>query len=98
MESTVAIKILAVTSEAFPLAKTGGLGDAVSGMARAVQEMGADITLMLPAYRGVQQRLIHARVAGHLTGVPGGEARIIKGYCRETGLAVLLLDNKALYD
>lgn len=94
----MAIKILAVTSEAFPLAKTGGLGDAVSGMARAVQEMGADITLMLPAYRGVQQRLIHARVAGHLTGVPGGEARIIKGYCRETGLAVLLLDNKALYD
>ncbi|WP_397473664.1 glycogen synthase GlgA [Pusillimonas sp.] len=94
----MAIKILAVTSEAFPLAKTGGLGDAVSGMARAVQEMGADITIMLPAYRGVRQRLIHARVAGHLSGLPGGEARIIKGYCRDSGLGVLLLENKALYD
>ena len=94
----MAIKILAVTSEAYPLAKTGGLGDAVSGMARSVQAMGADITIMLPAYKGVRQLLIHARVAGHLTGLPGGEARLIKGYCRDTGISVLLLENNALYE
>src|SRR5690606_35874899 len=57
LENTVALKILAVTSEAFPLAKTGGLGDAVSGMAGAVDAMGTDLTVMLPAYRGVRKRL-----------------------------------------
>lgn len=94
----MALKILAVTSEAFPLAKTGGLGDAVSGMASAVHAMGADVTLMLPAYRGVRKRLVHVRFVGRLNGLPGGDARLIKGYCPESGLGVLLLENDALYD
>ena len=94
----MALKILAVTSEAFPLAKTGGLGDAVSGMACAVHAMGADVTLMLPAYRGVRKRLVHTRFIGRIGGLPGGDARLVKGYCPESGLGVLLLENDALYD
>jgi len=94
----VALKILAVTSEAFPLAKTGGLGDAVSGMARAVQPRVSDMTVMLPAYQGVRQRLQHPSVLGHLHGLPGGDARLIKGYCPESGLNVILLENDSLYD
>lgn len=94
----MALKILAVTSEAFPLAKTGGLGDAVSGMARAVQSRVSDITVMLPAYRGVRQRLRHATVLGTLHGLPGGEARLIKGFCPQTGLNVIVVENDALYD
>lgn len=94
----MALKILTVASEAFPLAKTGGLGDAVSGMARAVHSMGTDISVLLPAYRGVSKRLRHARFVGRLHGLPGGDARLIKGYCPDSGVGVLLLDNPALYD
>lgn len=94
----MALRILAVTSEAFPLAKTGGLGDAVSGMARAVHSRGPDITVMLPSYRGVRQRLLHASVIGHMHGLPGGDARLVKGLCPESGLDIIVLENDALYD
>ena len=49
--------ILIVAAEAFPLAKTGGLGDAITGMARALSERGLTATILLPAYRGVASRL-----------------------------------------
>lgn len=94
----MALQILAVTSEAFPLAKTGGLGDAVSGMVSVIQAMGADVTLMLPAYRGVKNQLLDARLVGCLKGLPGGDARLIKGRCPGSGSGVLLLENDALFD
>ncbi|MDX1382329.1 MAG: glycogen synthase, partial [Thermoanaerobaculia bacterium] len=45
------MKICIVTSELAPLAKTGGLGDAVAGLARFLAGAGADLRLFLPAYR-----------------------------------------------
>ncbi|PTN52046.1 starch synthase, partial [Achromobacter xylosoxidans] len=51
------IRTLVVAGEAFPLAKTGGLGDAITGMARGLCEAGVPVTVLLPAYRGVRQRL-----------------------------------------
>ncbi|HUH86647.1 MAG TPA: glycogen synthase GlgA [Pusillimonas sp.] len=94
----MALKILTVASEAYPLAKTGGLGDAVSGMAGALHAMGVDVTMMLPAYRGVIARLRRPHALGRLHGLPGGDARLIKGHCPDSGVGVLLLDNPALYD
>ncbi|WP_086065569.1 glycogen synthase GlgA [Bordetella genomosp. 8] len=95
----VSRKILAVTSEAFPLAKTGGLGDAVSGMARALHESGTAITLMLPAYRGTIEKLTQVREIARLRRLPGGEARLLHGICPALGgVPVLLLQNDKLYD
>lgn len=94
----MALKILAVTSEAYPLAKTGGLGDAISGMARAYDKQGGDLTLLLPAYRGVIDQVQNAREVAPLRGLPGGEATLISAYCDALGLPVLLLKNDALFD
>ncbi|CAM3662383.1 glycogen synthase GlgA [Bordetella bronchialis] len=95
----MSLKILAVTSEAFPLAKTGGLGDAVSGMARALHESGTAITLMLPAYRGTIEKLTQVREVCRLRRLPGGEARLLQGVCPALGgVPVLLLQNDKLYD
>lgn len=95
----MSLKILAVTSEAFPLAKTGGLGDAVSGMARALHESGTAITLMLPAYRGTIEKLTQVREIARLRRLPGGEARLLHGLCPALGgVPVLLLQNDKLYD
>jgi starch synthase len=90
---------LAVTSEAFPLAKTGGLGDAISGMARALHNSGTAITVMLPAYRGTVAQLTQVREVARLRRLPGGEARLLHGLCPALGnVPILLLQNDKLYD
>lgn len=91
-------RILIVAAEAFPLAKTGGLGDAITGMARALAQAQALPTLLLPAYRGVAQRLQSLCPVADLPGLPGGDARLLSGICPQSGLPFLLLDNHALYD
>jgi starch synthase len=94
----VALKILAVTSEAFPLAKTGGLGDAVSGLAHSLGQSGIDVTLMLPAYPQAMEHVHHVRQVATLRDLPGGEAVLLAADCHELQLPVLLLKNDALYD
>ncbi|AXA70052.1 starch synthase [Achromobacter insolitus] len=92
------IRTLVVAGEAFPLAKTGGLGDAITGMARALREAGLPLLVLLPAYRGVRQRLEGVRVVAPLHNLPGGEAQLLAGHCPQSGLDFLLLENDALYD
>ncbi len=94
----MAMKILAVTSEVFPLAKTGGLGDAVSGLAHALCNSGAQLTLMLPAYPAALRKLGPARQLAVLQDMPGGDATLLGAHCHELGVPVLLLKNDALYD
>jgi starch synthase len=43
-------KILFVTSEAYPLIKTGGLGDVCSSLPKALTELGQDVRVLLPNY------------------------------------------------
>jgi starch synthase len=45
------MKVLMVSSEVFPLAKTGGLGDAVSSLAATVARSGTQVSLVMPAYQ-----------------------------------------------
>ncbi len=92
------MNILAVTSEAFPLAKTGGLGDAVSGLAHSLAAGGSRVTLMLPAYPSTFDFLRNARQVALLPDLPGGAASLWQGDCAELGVPVLLLRNDDLYD
>jgi starch synthase len=43
-------KILMVTSEAAPFAKTGGLADVLGALPAALQKQGDEVTVLLPAY------------------------------------------------
>ncbi|MFD4836664.1 glycogen synthase GlgA [Achromobacter sp. NPDC058515] len=91
-------RTLIVAGEAFPLAKTGGLGDAITGMARALAEARMPLNVLLPAYRGVLDQLHRVRVVARLQDLPGGQAVLLAGKCPQSGLDFLLLDNDALYD
>ena len=46
------MKILFVASEGLPYSKTGGLADVIEGLPRALAEMGHEIAVLLPRYRG----------------------------------------------
>lgn len=94
----MALNILAVSSEVYPLAKTGGLGDAVSGLAAALSSGAARVTVLLPAYQGVTRHVDRMRRIATLTGLPGGDAELWSAHCPELDLPVLLLKNDALYE
>ena len=47
--------IMFVSSELAPLCQSGGLGDAASGLARALGAMGHEVTCVIPAYRTALQ-------------------------------------------
>lgn len=91
-------RTLIVAGEAFPLAKTGGLGDAITGMARALMEARMPLAVLLPAYRGVVDKLKHVRTVATLENMPGGDSVLLAGKCPQSGLDFLLLKNDALYD
>jgi starch synthase len=44
------LRVLVVSSEALPFAKTGGLADAVAGLAEALARRGHDVRVVLPRY------------------------------------------------
>jgi starch synthase len=45
-----------VSSECAPLAKLGGLGDAVAGLVGALRELGHEVRVMLPLYAAIDRR------------------------------------------
>jgi starch synthase len=62
------MKILMATAEYAPLAKTGGLADAVTGLAHALFDRGHDVRVLLPRYAAMADTVdIAARAApaGH---------------------------------
>ncbi len=51
--STTPLKILLVTPEAVPFAKTGGLADVAGALPRELARMGHDVRVVLPRYRAI---------------------------------------------
>lgn len=57
------LKVLMVASEFYPLLKTGGLADAVAGLAKALSGLGHDVRLIMPAYSQVLNSHPYRQVA-----------------------------------
>ncbi|AAZ98010.1 glycogen/starch synthases, ADP-glucose type [Thiobacillus denitrificans ATCC 25259] len=57
-----AMKVLFVASEAFPLVKTGGLGDVLHGLPQALHGLGVGVRLLLPGYRTLLRQLDQVRI------------------------------------
>lgn len=96
------MRILFASSELAPYAQTGGLGDAVSGLARALHERGHEVICALPAYRDLLagERVPKLSTAGPVfLENPGGgwRGRWLGGRTPQ-GLALRLLDLPELYD
>jgi starch synthase len=92
-----ALHVLAVTPELFPLVKTGGLADVTGALPPALAPLGIETRTLLPAYPAVRAALPDAVPVLDLPGAIGGPARLLEA-TTATGLAVLLLDQPALFD
>ena len=51
------MNILIIASEAAPLATAGGLGDVIGSLPQALKELGCSVSVVLPAYRSVLERI-----------------------------------------
>jgi starch synthase len=51
------VKILLIATEAYPFAKTGGLGDVCSALPRALNALGHDVRVIIPNYSCVDKEL-----------------------------------------
>lgn len=93
-----ALKILFAVAEAYPLVKTGGLGDVAAALPAALMRAGMDVRVMLPAYPHVLNMLKEVRPGPDLGVVLGGHsARLLESVMPDTGVKLLLVDCPALY-
>lgn len=90
------LRVLFVSAEAFPLAKTGGLADVAAALPLALSQLGVDVRLLLPAYPQALDLLREKRVVATLDDIPGS-GRLIAGWMPDTGLPVYLYDAPGLY-
>jgi starch synthase len=90
------MKVLFAAAEVFPLAKTGGLADVAAALPAALHSQGVDMRVIMPAYRGLAERLLDAQTAGRID-VRGHGMRLIGGRHPDNGVPMLLLDAPELY-
>jgi starch synthase len=66
------LRILMITAEYAPLAKTGGLADMVAGLSAGLATSGHDVRVVIPRYRGLESPGDSAAAAQVETVVTGG--------------------------
>jgi starch synthase len=89
------LRVLSVVSEAYPLVKTGGLGDVAGALPPALAAEGVAMRTLLPGYPGVMESLRDAETAHAYAALQGGPARILAA--RAAGLELFVLDAPHLY-
>ena len=50
------MKILLVTSESLPFAKSGGLGDFICSYSKALHNLGEDVSVIMPLYKQIRDK------------------------------------------
>lgn len=82
-----------VASEAFPLIKTGGLGDVTTALASALREHGINATILMPGYPAALEGAGALQQVAQLDDLPGGAGRLLEGQM-PSGVPVVLLDTE----
>lgn len=50
------LKVLIISSEAAPFAKSGGLGDVVGSLPKALKDLGVDVRVVIPKYKTIPEK------------------------------------------
>ncbi len=92
------MRVLFVTAEAYPLAKTGGLADVSRALPIALMGRGVDVHLLIPGYPGAFTRVEKPRFVAKLDPILGvSDGMLVSGTVPDTELPVWLVDAPSLY-
>jgi starch synthase len=99
------MKILMIASEAEPFAKTGGLGDAVAALSRALSRAGHDVRVVLPRYSSIDRsklEIVPGTIAVSIGSAVGGaereeRAKIYKSYLPGSAVEVYFLEHERYF-
>lgn len=90
------MRILSVTSEMYPLIKTGGLADVIGSLPTALAEIGIDMRVLLPGYPQVKERIGETDGKGTKIELSMGSAVLKK--TQVNGITIWILDMPGLFD
>ncbi len=93
------LKVLFLSSEASPYAKTGGLGDVSGALPREIKKLGVDIRLVIPFYWSIKKTDVPTSLVTTVD-IPMGEYRLkaeIRESVGEGGLRVYFIDREDMY-
>jgi starch synthase len=93
------MRVLYITSEVFPFAKTGGLADVSASLPVALREFGVDTRLLVPGYRQALEAARNLREVCRL-GDPlnCGQVRLLESHLPHSDVPVWFVDCPTLYD
>lgn len=94
-------KVLFLSSEVVPYAKTGGLADVAGALPSALRGLGAEVRVALPLYRSVRQGGFPLNPVLNRMEVPLGNTRLGASVWEtrtESGITVYFLEREDLYD
>ena len=93
------VRVLFVSSEIYPLAKTGGLADVSAALPRALAGLGVDVRLVLPGYPRALLGAVDQTLQAEPQDLSGeGITRLLAARMPDTGLPVYIVDCPALFD
>lgn len=90
------LRALSVTSEIYPLVKTGGLADVAGALPAALAAHGIEVRSLVPGYPAVLAALKGAAAVHSVPDLFGGPARVLDGMAG--GLRLFCIDAPHLYD
>ncbi|MBB6222148.1 glycogen synthase GlgA [Rhizobium leguminosarum] len=90
------MKVLSVSSEVFPLIKTGGLADVSGALPIALKAFGVETKTLLPGYPAVMKVIRDPVVRLEFPDLLGEPAAVLE--VQHEGLDLLILDAPAYYD
>ncbi|QDV36113.1 glycogen synthase GlgA [Tautonia plasticadhaerens] len=96
------MKVLILSAEVEPFAKTGGLADVAAALPRALRDLGHQAAVIMPAYRRALEAGPPIRDLGVVVRAPGGprggEGRILASTLPHCDVPVYLIDRPPYFD
>ncbi len=95
------LRVLFVTPEAVPFAKTGGLADVAGALPKFLQDLGCDVKVVMPYYRMVKESGLPLQYLGQEIEVPIGDeilkADIYQGQV-DKGISIYFIGRDEFFD
>jgi len=92
------LRILFVTSEAYPLIKTGGLADVSGALPAALQALGHEVWILIPAYPEVINKCKDLQTVASLEHLPiVGKVTLLQGQMPDSKVPLIAIQQDSLY-